>query len=188
MKNKMRASLVGIAALLLTWQTTGLGNEPIKSGPQVGKIVPGPFHPLVVTGQWAGQKHCLYCENGSNPVAVIFARKLTPSLSQLIKKIDDATAKYGERQMGSFVVFLNDSEELPKELKTLANRQKITKCILSIDNPAGPEEYGIAKNAEVTVLLYEDNIVRANHSFGINELNEAAIRRIMADLPKIFPN
>ena len=31
----------------------------LKSGPQVGENIPGPFHPLNVTGPTAGQKACL---------------------------------------------------------------------------------------------------------------------------------
>ena len=33
--------------------------DAVKSGPQVDKDVPGPFHPLNVTGDFAGQKQCL---------------------------------------------------------------------------------------------------------------------------------
>jgi hypothetical protein len=35
-----------------------LAAEGLKSGPQVGKNIPGPFHPLNVTGSNAGQKFC----------------------------------------------------------------------------------------------------------------------------------
>jgi hypothetical protein len=31
----------------------------LKSGPQVGDSIPGPFHPLNVTGPFAGKKQCL---------------------------------------------------------------------------------------------------------------------------------
>jgi hypothetical protein len=35
-----------------------LAAEGLKSGPQVGESLPGPFHPLNVTGSGAGQKVC----------------------------------------------------------------------------------------------------------------------------------
>ena len=79
------------AALLLTvaFVLTGFAvADPLKSGPQVGQEVPGPFHPLNVTGAKAGQKNCLYCQNGSNPVAMIFAREVSEPLTKLIKKVD----------------------------------------------------------------------------------------------------
>jgi hypothetical protein len=31
----------------------------LESGPQTGKKLPGPFHPLNVNGAMAGKKHCL---------------------------------------------------------------------------------------------------------------------------------
>jgi hypothetical protein len=33
--------------------------DGLQSGPQVGKAIPGPFHPLNVTGDAAGKKNCL---------------------------------------------------------------------------------------------------------------------------------
>jgi hypothetical protein len=33
----------------------------VKSGPQPGEKIPGPFTPLNVTGEGAGQKKCLVC-------------------------------------------------------------------------------------------------------------------------------
>ena len=46
----------------------------LKSGPQVGEDVPGPFHPLNVNGEDAGKKACLYCKAGDSPVVAIFAQ------------------------------------------------------------------------------------------------------------------
>lgn len=31
----------------------------LKSGPEVGKNIPGPFHPLNINGSKAGEKNCL---------------------------------------------------------------------------------------------------------------------------------
>jgi hypothetical protein len=128
------SALVAIA-LLVGVATAG----DLESGPQVGKAVPGPFHPLNCTGDNAGEKFCLFCKNGQNPVAMIFARQTSPALTKLIKKIDDTTAKNKDASMGSFVVFLSDSEKLEGELKELAKKVKLQHCILSIDNPAGPK-------------------------------------------------
>jgi hypothetical protein len=37
----------------------GTAGESLKSGPAVGQGIPGVFHPLNVTGNFAGQKQCL---------------------------------------------------------------------------------------------------------------------------------
>lgn len=159
----------------------------LKSGPQVGERVPGPFHPLNCTGANAGEKFCLYCKHGQNPVAMIFARQTSPELTRLIKKIDEATAKNKDHSMGSFVVFLSDSEKLEGELKNLAKKEKLQHCVLSIDNPAGPEGYNVAKEADVTVVLYTRGTVKANHAFRKGELRDKAIDTIISDVAKILP-
>ncbi len=178
----MLAAVVLGSTLMLTAVYAG---GALKSGPQAGQDVPGPFHPLNITGENAGKKGCLYCSNGGNPVAVVFAREATPEVAKLLKELDSATVKNAKVEMGSYAVFCSDKDGLDKQLTKLAADQKLTKLILSIDNPAGPEKYKIAKDAEVTVLLYTEFEVKANHAFRKGELNAAAITKVVADVAKI---
>jgi hypothetical protein len=161
--------------------------EALKSGPQVNEKLAGPFHPLNINGPAAGEKNCLYCENGSHPVAMVFAREVTPAVTDLIKKIDAATVKNSDVKMGSFVVFCSNDKGLEKQLKALADEAKLKKCILAIDNPAGPEDYKVAKEADVTVVLYTDTTVKANFAFKKGELKEKDVEKILSELPKILP-
>ena len=161
--------------------------EKIKSGPQVDEEVPGPFHPVNVTGPNAGEKFCLYCKNGNNPVAMVFAREVSPPLVKLIKKIDAATAKHEDDKMGSFVVFLSDSTDLESKLKEVADKAGIKHTILAVDNPAGPQAYKVAKDADVTVVLYTNHKVKANYSFAKGQLNDKNIDTIVASVAKIIP-
>src|SRR6516165_8954852 len=103
---RMSAIRVAAVAFLGLALVAGLAiaGDSVKSGPQVGQKVPGPFHPMNITGESAGEKACLYCKNGSNPVAMIFARECSDNLTRLIKQIDEATAKHQDAKMGSFVV------------------------------------------------------------------------------------
>lgn len=161
--------------------------ETLVSGPQPNEDVPGPFHPYNVTGRAAGKKNCLYCQNGANPVAVVFAREVTPQVTKLIKRLDECTAKSSECRMGSYVVFLCDKEGLDKELKEMAEKEKLEHIVLSIDNPAGPQEYKISKDADVTVLLYTKHIVKSNRAFKRGDLKDADIESIVKEVPKILP-
>jgi hypothetical protein len=163
-----------------------LAESTVVSGPQVDQKVPGPFHPLNVTGDKAGEKNCLYCQNGTNPVAMVFAREVTPEVTKLIKKLDGATCSNEGCSMGSFVVFLSDNEEgLAQQLKSLAKENDLKKIILSIDNPAGPKNYKIAKGADVTVVLYTNHTVKANFAFKKGQLSDKDIDTIVSDIPKI---
>jgi len=157
----------------------------IQSGPQVGQKLAGPFHPLNVTGSKAGEKNCLYCSNGDNPVAMIFAREVTPEVTKLIKKIDEATAKNKGAEMGSFVVFLSDDAGLEKQLKSMSSENNIKETVLAIDNPAGPQGYKVAKDADVTVVLYVKRTAKVNHAFKKGQLNEKAIDKIVSEVPQI---
>ncbi|MCI0640471.1 MAG: hypothetical protein L0Y72_05705 [Gemmataceae bacterium] len=159
--------------------------DGFQSGPAVGEDVPGPFHPLNVTGEHAGKTACLYCANGGNPVAVVFAREVNPTVATLLKKLDEATIKNGSQNMGSYAVFCSDQKGLAEQLKDMAGKQKLQKLVLSIDNPAGPKSYEIAKDAEVTVLLYTEFNVKANHAFKKGELAAKDIDRVVADVSKI---
>lgn len=180
-----RIVALSLACALLAGAALAAGT--LKSGPQINEDVPGPFHPYNVTGKAAGRKNCLYCQNGANPVAVVFARHVSPPVTKLIKKLDECTAKNGACRMGSYVVFLSDKEGLDKELKALADKTKLENIVLSIDNPAGPEEYKISKDADVTVLLYTKHLVKANYAFKKGELKDKDIEGILKDMPKILP-
>jgi hypothetical protein len=107
-------------------------------------------------------------------------------VTSLVKKIDAATAKNSDAHMASFAVFLSDQEGLDKKLKEWADNEKIKKTALTIDNPAGPSSYKIAKEADVTVLLYVHKRVKANYAFKKDQLKENDIEKIVADLPKIL--
>jgi hypothetical protein len=162
--------------------------EELKSGPQVGQKIPGPFHPLNVTSKHAGKKFCQVGRHGNKPVAMIFAREVTNPVIRLIKEIDTCTRMNMKGQMGSFVVFLNDREGLEKELKELADRENIKYTVLTIDSPSGPLSYQIAKDAEVTVVLYTKWMVKANYAFKKGALKDKDIEKIIADVKKILPD
>jgi hypothetical protein len=56
MRGRMAVGAFTAAVLVVT---SACGADMLKSGPEVGKDIPGPFHPLNVTGHKAGQKNCL---------------------------------------------------------------------------------------------------------------------------------
>lgn len=183
-----RIAALGLAvALAVGTVVASEKSDKLVSGPQVDQKVPGPFHPLNVTGDKAGEKFCLFCLNGENPVAMIFAREVEPELTTLIKKIDVVTEKNKNTEMGSFVVFLSDKEGLDKELKDLAKENELKKIVLAIDQPAGPAKYKVAKEANVTVVLYTDRVVKANYAFKKGQLKDQDIEQIVNDVSKIVP-
>jgi len=103
-------------------------------------------------------------------------------LTSLVKQLDAATA---EKKIKSFVVFLNDDEKLPEQLKDLAKKEDIKNTVFAVDNPAGPTDYSISKDADVTVLLYDKHKVQVNHAYRKGEFNAQAVQQVVSDLGKI---
>ena len=117
---------------------------------------------------------------------MIFAREIDDGLTGLVKKIDAATAAHKKESMGSFVVFCTpDGEDLEPKLKELAKKEGIKNTVLTIDNPAGPRGYNVAKDAAVTVVLYTNREVKANYAFKKGELKDDDINTVIQDVTKI---
>jgi hypothetical protein len=119
---------------------------------------------------------------------MIFARELTGPLTSLVKKIDQATAKNSGCSMGSFIVFLNDDEKMEKTLKEFSDKENLKHTIVALmTDPVGPKPYKIAKDADVTVVLYNEREVKANYAFGKGKMTEDDVGKIVHDLSKITP-
>jgi hypothetical protein len=175
-----------IAAGLIAVQSMNAGEKAPKSGPQIGDNArPTPFYPLNLNGPTPDEKQCLVCRNGNNPVAMIFAREPGEQLTSLISNLDAETVKNAGKKMGSFAVFCNDSESLPAKLKDMAKSQKLKAFVLAVDSPTGPEAYKIAKDADVTVVLYTKSKVVANYTFKKGELKSTDVEKIVSDVSKI---
>jgi hypothetical protein len=179
--------MLGASALALLSYGSAFGADDLKSGPQPGQNIPGPFNPLHASGPDEGKKLCLVWKNGANPVVMIFAREVSDPLTSLVKKIDEATVKNSDCRMGSFVVFCSDEEGLDKKLKALAEKEQLKKLVLSIDNPSGPPAYKVAKDSDITVVLYTKQKVKVNYTFKKGELKQADIDKIVAEVKEILP-
>jgi hypothetical protein len=183
---KMKKFFSMLTVALVVAPLSLIAAEAVKSGPQVGERVPGPFHPLNVNGKTAGEKACLFCRHSGKPVAMVFARDINPTTVALIKKLDNEVVKNKEHKMGSFVVFLGETEALESRLKDVVKKEKISNCEIAIDNAGGPEGYNVAPEADVTIVLYSEGKVKANHSFKKGALTEKDIETVVKELPKIL--
>ena len=115
----------------------------------------------------------------------IFARKTSEPLASLVKQVDK---KIGENsKLKSFVVILTKEGDKTKEdLKKLAADAGITHVPLTmLQDPVGPPDYEIAKNADFTVLMWKRHRVKVNHAYK-GELTEAEISTIVADVSKLL--
>ena len=175
--------LFAVVAMLVA----GVAVQAAEKSLAVGEGV-APFYVTDVTGPSAGEKLCYRCRYGSKPVVSVFARKMTPEVAALTKEIDGVVGANEEKKMAAFVVLMTDKpEESEAALKTLAKDQGIKHTPLTtFDGVAGPEEYMLGKDSEVTVMMWVGGKVASNKSYKAGELTKDAVAASIKDTAKIL--
>lgn len=157
----------------------------LKSGLDVGERVPA-FYVVDVTGPSAGEKLCYRCRYGNSPVVTVFTRSTNDKVQTLVKQLDEQLAK--NEELKSFVVVLTeDTKKTESELKELAKTHGLKKIPLTyMDGLAGPENYKLSKEADITVMMWVNSEVKVNHAFTAKEFCEECAKTVVADVAKIL--
>jgi hypothetical protein len=108
-------------------------------------------------------------------------------LTGLVKKLDKATADHSDCKMAAFVILLTDDEKMEGKLKELAEKEGLKKVMLGIESPTGPPKLNLAKDADVTVLLYTKKTVKKNYAFGKGELTDRQTDEVVDAVKEILP-
>jgi hypothetical protein len=159
----------------------------VKSGLESGDA-PSPFNVKDITGPNKGTSLCYRCQYGAKPVACVFTREITPEVTALIQEIDKQVGANKEKNMSAFVVLLtDDADKGAKQLEKVATEAKVSNVPLTVfDGTAGPESYKIAKDAGVTVLMWNKSRVQVNHAFEPGKLTKDDVSKVAADTSKIL--
>jgi hypothetical protein len=172
-----------------------LGQEELKSGPQPGEFIPGPFHCLNLNGAHAGNPHCLVCEYGLLPVVAVFARdtgETIPKLEDFLQKLDEAVGRHQAARLRGFAVFLSDDlaketsrKDLLARLEAMAG--KLKNVVVAVDSAAGPDKYNLNPQAAITIVLYHKHQVVGNFAFGKEKMTEKDGSAILTAVDKMVP-
>lgn len=159
----------------------------LKSGLPVGDSVPA-FNVRDITGPEKGETLCYRCKYGSRPVVCVFAREATPEVLELTQKIDGVVGKNKDSKMAAFVCVLTEEPDaVEKKLETAAKDLKIAHTPLTIiEGATGPANYKLAKDADVTVMMWNESEVKVNHAFAKGKLDKKAIETLVAETKKIL--
>src|SRR5262245_16493516 len=155
-----RIPAFGISAALFVVSFVTAG-ETVKSGPRPGAIVPGDA-----------------CQQ---PTVLVFARGLSEPVVSLVKRIDDKLTEKKARELRcrGLVIWLSNDEVLPAKVKALANKHVEN----AFAKPDGWQRtWGIATEAEVTIVLYVKRKVQASYAFRAGELDDKAIGRVLRNI------
>jgi hypothetical protein len=99
--------------------------------------------------------------------------------------VEETAAKNPKAELNSFVVFCSNSDKLEGQLKEFAEKANLKNVVLAIEEPSGPEKYNINRQADVTVVLYKERVVKANHSLAKGKLTEKDVDAVAADIAKL---
>lgn len=118
----------------------------------------------------------------------IFAREITGNLASLVKQIDEKIDANSDKKMAGFVVILTDDPDAVEPmLKELAEKHKIAHTPLTVyEGQAGPAPYQIAKEADVTVMMWVGGEVKVNHAFEKGKLDKKAVAAVVKDTAQIL--
>jgi hypothetical protein len=114
-------------------------------------------------------------------------------LTSLVKKIDQrmqgAVGKT-QRELGVYVLHMNNENGLDQRLRTLAEKEAIKRVALGIGAP--PADYAVANEADVTVVVYPParrgrQTVSANFALRKGELNDTTINAIVKSIADVLP-
>jgi hypothetical protein len=108
-------------------------------------------------------------------------------LTSLVKKLDLIVAESKDPKRVAWVVLLTDDDKAEAKPKELAEKEGIKNVILALESPTGPQNYKIAKEADMTVLLYEKKVVKKNYAFEKGKFSDKDTDAILTALKEIVP-
>jgi hypothetical protein len=148
----------------------------------------GAFYVTDVTGPEAGKKLCYRCKYGNRPVVTIFSRNVDDQVTSLVKEVDGVVGKNQDKDMAAFVVLLSDNPEKSADtLKTAADKAGVKHTPLTtFDGQAGPEGYKIAKDADITVMMWVKGELKINETYQAGKLDSAAVSKLVKETGTIL--
>ena len=127
---------------------------------------------------------------GDRPVIMVFTSDLSPPLGDLMTALDKKVKEKAQKKLASFIVLLNDSDDILNLAATAAVDQlkvQNVAIVKSLDDKAkGPASYKLNPDAATTVLVYREGKVEANYALKSGEINRKSISAIMTSTDRML--
>jgi hypothetical protein len=177
---KLLAAAVAVAV-------TSFSSFAMADGLEVGTKVPA-FYVNDVTGPSAGEKLCYRCQYGNRPTVSIFTRDVNADVESLIQQIDGVVGQNEGKDMKAFVVLLTDTpDDKAAALKQVAEGKQISRTPLTtFDGLAGPPNYKISQDADITVMMWVGGELKVNKVFKKDQLNKDVISQVVSQTNEIL--
>jgi hypothetical protein len=133
--------------------------------------------------------------NGYGLVALIFAREVSDPLTGLVKSIEkqlqaSAARRKGGETPGVFVVFCSDDPGLEQQVRNLIAKEGLKHVVLTIsrNKSQGPPRYRVARDADLTVVVYQGHDrVAANFVLDSDDLTADRCDDIVISMRRFLP-
>ena len=146
-------------------QESGVAEETVYSGPQVGEKLPS----LTARGVWgeeANKDFDFIADANGKPVVLLFFHKRTRPAFGLMNTIMRFVESKTQDKLRGAVVFLTD-DPIAEEQWLNNVRRHLAKGVsygISKDGLDGPGAYGLNRDVTVTVLVGKDGVTTANYA------------------------
>lgn len=116
---------------------------------------------------------------------MVFAKNNAASLAGLAKKLDKLVAEKKDSKLTSVVNIMADEPDKAKEeVAKFAEKNELSNVAVTVADEKGAKNFKINPEADVTVMIYRDKKVTANHAVQAGKLDEKTIAAIVADAEK----
>lgn len=117
---------------------------------------------------------------------MVFAKNNAADLASLVKKLDKLVAEKKDSKLTSVVnIVAEDADKAKEDIAKFAEKNEVTNVALALTTEKASKNFNINPDADVTVMVYRDKTVTANHAVKAGGLNEKAIAAIIADATKV---
>jgi hypothetical protein len=157
--------------------------------------LPGPFHPYNITGEYQGKFHCLVCDHGLFPGALVFIRGADPSkeVQSLLTGLNEIAKKDEKARFEVFAIFLDSElnysltgdnkiddrrDELADKLRPLQKQLGLDHTVFALEAEKNLKGFNLGEKDAVTVILYSK--VKIVDRFAFEKLDAKDVDAILA--------
>ncbi|WP_153555168.1 hypothetical protein [Roseimaritima sediminicola] len=178
------AAVVAAVGFAGNLQAEDKKSDCLKEGDPIGAFYVTKVAGAEDDGVEAGQELCYRCRYGQRPMVMVFARKHSEQLNQLVGKLDQAVQSHSDEQLKGFVTLLGgEADSLKKDAEKLASATNVKQVpvVVAKDTKNGPRNYKLDADADVQVVIANNSQVVSNHAFAADKVDVDAV---MSDVEK----
>src|SRR5262249_19141054 len=117
----------------------------------------------------------------------VFARSLNDPLAKLVRGVDKVLVDHKAAEFRAWVTFLSDDQPtLDPQVVEWAKKHAIRHVPLAVfEDVIGPPSYRLARDADVTALVFVKQKVVANFAFRTGEWADERIADVLKTIPQV---